>query len=86
MGLNERQVQGLLHLKRTGRITNSQYQELTGVSKRQATNDLRNLEACGILTRRGTTGRGTSYALKGQQRGTRGIQAARNGRRTTAGE
>jgi len=67
--LKEGQLQALAFLEEHGRITNAQYQELTGVKKRQSTNDLRDLERRGIVERSGTTGRGTYYVLKGAAKG-----------------
>jgi len=79
MGLNERQIKAVLHVKEHGKITNTKYQEITGVKKRQASNDLKNLEERGILVRKGTTGKGTFYVLKGHQRGKRGTKGAPKG-------
>jgi ATP-dependent DNA helicase RecG len=67
MGLNERQVQAVLYVKAHGSITNKEYQQLTGASKPTATRDLENLTIRGILERRGVTGRGTQYTLKGSE-------------------
>lgn len=65
LGLGERQVRAVRYAKEHGKITNLAYQELTGVSKRQASTDLGELEEKGVLDRIGTTGRGTHYILKG---------------------
>lgn len=67
--LKEGQLQALAFLEEHGRITNAQYQELAGVKKRQATNDLTDLERRGIVERAGTTGRGTYYVLRGPAKG-----------------
>lgn len=53
-----------MYVKEKGKITNREYQELTGVKKRQATEDLRILEEKGIFQKFGTTGKGTFYALR----------------------
>ncbi len=73
LAVNERQKQALLHLKAAGRLTNAEYQRITGGSKKTATRDLENLMAQGLLQRVGTTGRGTHYLLirKGDLKGTK---------------
>jgi ATP-dependent DNA helicase RecG len=63
LGLNERQVKAMQYVKEKGRITNTEYQEFFGVSKKTASNDLGNLEKRGILERTGTKGAGTFYCL-----------------------
>jgi len=65
MGLNERQIKAVIFTKKNGKITNKQYQEITGIQKRQATVDLQDMENKGIITKIGKTGRGTYYTLKG---------------------
>jgi ATP-dependent DNA helicase RecG len=72
--LSERQRQALLHLKAVGRLTNAEYQQVTGATKKTATRDLDGLVAQGVLDRVGTTGRGTHYVLarKGDTKGTKG--------------
>lgn len=75
MGLNERQVKAVMHLKERGTIGNKEYQELTGASKPTVTRDLDELVERGILVRKGGRGRGTRYALKGSQ----WAQKAQNG-------
>ena len=64
MGLNERQIKTVLYVKERGRITNKEYQEICGVRKRQATDDLKKLEDKEIFRRVGITGKGTYYVLK----------------------
>lgn len=81
MGLTERQIQAVSYVKERGKITNSEYQEITGIKKRQASIDLMALEDKEILLKRGTTGKGTFYVLKGHQRGIRGIKGAPNGQK-----
>jgi len=66
LDLPERQLQAVLHVKKNRRITNQQYQELFGVKKRTASEDLHELEAKGILERIGSTGKGTYYKIKGK--------------------
>jgi len=77
LGLYERQIKAVLYVKERGKITNKEYQNITGVKKRQATEDLRHLEKLGILERVGTTGKGVHYVLKGHRRGERGSNGAR---------
>jgi len=64
LGLNERQIKAVMYVKKRGKITNREYQELTGVKKRQATIDLKELEEKNIFEKHGTTGKGTYYTLK----------------------
>lgn len=63
MGLSDRQIQTVQHLKEQGSIDNAGYRSLTGVSKRTATRDLRALEEQGIVERHGERGAGTRYVL-----------------------
>jgi len=49
--------------------SSKEYQVLCELKKRQATDDLKDLENKGILERIGITGKGTYYILKGRQRG-----------------
>lgn len=76
-GLEDRQVRALLYVKQSGNITNIKYQELFSVSKRTATNDLQLLVEKELITKIGTTGKGTSYIL--QQRGNKGAKLASKG-------
>lgn len=64
-GLNERQIQAMLHVKSERRITSQTYQRLTGASKPTATRDLEDLVKRDLLERVGQTGRGTRYIPKG---------------------
>lgn len=68
MGLNERQIKAVMYVKERGKITNKEYQKLTGVSKPTATRDLDELTKKSILEQFGVTGKGTFYKLKGSQR------------------
>jgi len=63
LGLDERFRKVLLTVKAKGIIYNSQYQELFGVSKRTASNDLKILTEKKLLLKMGTTGKGTYYTL-----------------------
>lgn len=51
--LHERQRAALQQVKRTGAITNGDYQTMTGCAQRQAVRDLNELCAQGILRREG---------------------------------
>jgi len=64
-GLNERQVKAVMYVKERGRITNKEYQEICDIKKRQATDDLKELESTGTFERIGVTGKGTYYVLRG---------------------
>lgn len=68
MGLSERQVGAVLYVKEKGSINNKEYQGLTEVSKPTATRDLDGLVKRGIFVKKGRTGRGTRYQLKGSTR------------------
>ena len=61
MGLNDRQRQGVAQLKSAGRISNREYQELTGAIRQTALRDLRELMAHGVVEKIGATGRGAHY-------------------------
>jgi ATP-dependent DNA helicase RecG len=64
MGLNERQIAAVAHLKTHGRITSGEYRRLTGAGRTTAAEELARLQAQGIVERHGTTGRGTFYTLR----------------------
>ena len=61
-GLNERQVEVVLYVGEHGRITNREYRDLTGVSRRWATKELQEMVDLGIMAVRGT-GRAIHYVL-----------------------
>ena len=79
LGLTERQIKAVLWVKEKGRITNAEYQKVCQVSKRTASDDLSQLEVKGLLERVGTTGKGTHYRLKEQERGETGNKGATKG-------
>ena len=60
--LNDRQRLAITHLKIHGRITNSDFQKLTGAPHRTAARDLMGLVRLGLLDHKGT-GRGAGYVL-----------------------
>ena len=64
LGLSERQILAVQHVKKKRRVTNQEYQLLAQVKKRTASEDLRQLEEKGILERVGSTGKGTYYRLR----------------------
>ncbi len=62
----------MIYVKEKGRITNKDYQKLTGISKPTATRELKDLIELKLLRQQGTTGKGTFYILlKGSQRAQR---------------
>ncbi len=61
--INERQVKAILYIKEHGSISNRLYQEITGISKPGATLDLQDLVSKELISKTGTTGRGTYYTL-----------------------
>lgn len=64
LGLEVHFVETLLFIKKNGRITNTQYQNLFDVSKRKSTNDLQYLVNENLIEKVGTRGRGTFYRLR----------------------
>lgn len=66
LGLNERQTKAAAHVKQKGRITNSEYQQLTGTTRKTAARDLDGLVEKNVLQRVGQK-RGTHYVLAGRK-------------------
>jgi ATP-dependent DNA helicase RecG len=64
LGLSDRQVQAVRHVRENGAITNKEYRELTGMSPRAALRELTDLCTREVLVKQGTTGRSTVYILK----------------------
>lgn len=64
LGLNERQIKAVMHVKEKGRITNKEYQELIGVSRITASRELQDIVKKGVLHMIGRVGKGTKYILK----------------------
>jgi len=60
LGLNERQIKAVMHVKERGKITNKEYRELTGLSDEGARVDLTELAKKGLFQLRGK-GRNTHY-------------------------
>lgn len=63
LGLNDRQVKGVLYAKDKGKITNSEYQEINDIKKSVTATELQDLTDKGVLVKVGSTGRGTKYIL-----------------------
>lgn len=71
--LNERQQKAIVYLKTSRRISNSEYQRVTGAMKKTATRDLNDLKAKGLVKQVGLRGPGLHYVLvKGDKKGTKG--------------
>ena len=64
--LNERQLQAIAYLKSKSRITNLEYQKITGAARKTATRDLGGLVEKGIIELKGEK-RSSHYVLKGKQ-------------------
>ncbi len=62
MGLSERQKKAIGLVKAQGRITNADYQQLTGVTRKTALRDLADLVERGVLRRVGEL-KGTHYVI-----------------------
>ncbi|GAB6274709.1 MAG: helix-turn-helix domain-containing protein [Peptococcaceae bacterium] len=63
MGLSERQIKAVKYTKEKGKITNKEYQEVTGIKERFATIELKELVNRGIFEKYGTTGKGVYYTI-----------------------
>jgi ATP-dependent DNA helicase RecG len=61
LDLNEQQMLAVKHLKSTGRISNSEYRQLTGASESTALRELRQLAALGIVGKSKETGQSAHY-------------------------
>jgi hypothetical protein len=81
--LNRRQQDAISHLKVSGRIGNPDYRQLFTVSKPTASRDLEELCALGVLTKVGSTGKGTHYILnrKGLTKGSKDSQKSMGSQR-----
>jgi predicted HTH transcriptional regulator len=62
--LNDRQIQIVAHVKKTGKITNTEYQQIFEVAKRTAHRDLSSLVEKGLFLKVGSRGKGTFYRLQ----------------------
>jgi len=63
LGLNERQINAVMFVKKEGKITNRKYQDLFKVSRQTASRELSHLAQKGIFKQVGVTGKGTYYTL-----------------------
>jgi ATP-dependent DNA helicase RecG len=63
LDLNDRQIKAIRYLQLHKTIANTEYQVLFESSKATATRDLSQLVKLNIITKVGTTGKGTSYVL-----------------------
>jgi ATP-dependent DNA helicase RecG len=74
IGLSDRQVKAVRHVREHGRITNTEYQTVADVLKRESSRDLAELVEKGIFEKPGrVTGKGTYYTLsKGARLGPQG--------------
>lgn len=63
LGLNDRQIKGVVYTKETGKITNAEYQELNEVSKSTATRDLSDLVDKELIKLLGSGKRDIHYVL-----------------------
>ena len=63
IGLNERQIRAVMHVKEIGKITNKEYREFTGLSDEGARTDLNELVRKEIFQPKGS-GRSAHYVLK----------------------
>jgi len=63
LGLNERQINAVILVKKENKITNKKYQELFGVSRQTATRELSDITQKGVFRQVGVTGKGTFYTL-----------------------
>ena len=63
LDLTERQVKAILYVKEKGKITNSDYQTLTDVSRETATRDLKELMDKQLIKSSGQKGAGAFYTL-----------------------
>jgi predicted HTH transcriptional regulator len=66
LDLNARQQEAVAYVKRSGRIANSEYQQLTGATRKTAARDLDELVTKGVFKRVGEK-RGSHYLLTGKK-------------------
>lgn len=63
LNINPRQLQAIQHAKIKGRINNTQYRKMTGLSESTALRELRQLTVKGIFEKVGATGQAAYYAI-----------------------
>ena len=66
LGLNERQIQAVAHVKRHGKISNADYQQLAETTRKTAARDLDGLVVKDVFQRVGEK-RGSHYVLTGKK-------------------
>ncbi|MBS3919353.1 MAG: putative DNA binding domain-containing protein [Deltaproteobacteria bacterium] len=64
LSLNERQIKAVMYVKEKGKISNAEYQNLSGVSRITSSRELRSIVDKGIFQMVGRVGKGTKYILK----------------------
>lgn len=62
--LTSTQKKAIQHIRKKGKTSNQEYQQVCGVTKRQASRELKQLVDWKILIKKGTRGRGVHYVLK----------------------
>ncbi len=73
LGLSERQKKAVRFVKENGRITNTEYQKVADIQKREASRDLTELIEKGVFIKRGIHGVGVHYVLdKRVRKGSKG--------------
>ena len=74
LGLSDRQLKAVQYVREHGRITNTGYQKVAEVQKRESSRDLKELVEKGVFEKPGSvTGKGTYYTLsKGARLGPKG--------------
>jgi ATP-dependent DNA helicase RecG len=63
LGLSERQKKAVQYVKMKGQITNSEYQKVAEVLKRESSRDLAELVEKDVFVKKGTHGKGVHYVL-----------------------
>ena len=63
LGLNDRQLLALEHVKQNATISNREFQDLAGVSESTALRELNSMVKAGLFVRTSRTGRAAQYAL-----------------------
>jgi len=64
LGLNERQIKALEHVKKQVNITNKKYQEVNNISRNTASAELKAMVKAGIFKSIGTGRRNLKYVMK----------------------
>ncbi len=67
LGVGERQMKAIMHVKVNGRITNREYRDLTETIYRTASRDLEDLVSKGVFRKVGVTGRNVHYVMTRKQ-------------------